>query len=79
MTPRSDRASWWCSVTTLGHTHFSVASTDPRSSRRSLLRALVSKSVALGLNRDAHAQNLLKDIQRAVDALSRVHQVVGAE
>ena len=56
MTPRSDRASWWCSVTTLDHTHFSAASTDPRSNRRSLLRALALISAALGLSRDAYAQ-----------------------
>ena len=56
MTPRSGHASWWCSVTTLGHTHFSVARTDSRSSRRSLLLALALISAALGLSRDAYAQ-----------------------
>jgi YD repeat-containing protein len=56
MTPRSGRASWWCSFTTLGHTHFSFASTGPRSSRRSPLRALALISATLSLGRDAYAQ-----------------------
>jgi hypothetical protein len=56
MAPRPGRASWWSSVTTMGHTQFSAASCDPRSSRRSLLRALVLISVAAALHSDAYAQ-----------------------
>jgi len=79
MTPSPNRASWWCSVTTLGHTYSSVASTDSRSNRRTLLRALLLNSGAPGVHCDAPAKTLVKDIQRTVDALDRLHQVVGLE